>query len=128
MIPQTNSRLGIAETTDDLHRVVAVCRAAEINLHPEDGNSGIGYAFTVSTNEWANAQRLITASHRFRSGDLRVFLFDHPIPQDMPLRKEVWNEYSSWRVSLRHKDRPAPDPDFDAFVEERIAAQSKRKR
>jgi hypothetical protein len=118
-------QLGIADATADLHYVIEICKADGLTVLPDDGSGTAGYAFGIRTTDWARARGLISASHRFRSGDLHVFLFDQAIPNGQQLSKAVQRGFLTWRGSLRRQetliDRPAPDPEFDAFVEERIA-------
>ena len=106
-------RLGVADHIDDLHRVFDISKAAGLTIVAEDGSSAAAYPFSIEERQWALAHAAISASHLFRSGDLRVFLYEQPISRDRKLTKEEHAAYSAWRLSLRRQDNVARKNPFE---------------
>jgi hypothetical protein len=106
-------RLGVADHIDDLHRVLDIGKAAGVAIIPEDGSGAAAYSFSIEEREWARARAALSASHLFRSGDLHVFLHDHPIPRDRKLTKEEHAAYSTWRLSVRTQEDLARKNPFE---------------
>src|SRR3954468_21339209 len=100
-------RLGIADHIDDLHQVFDIGKAAGVTIIPEDGSGAAAYAFSIDEREWACAHGALSAAHRFRSGDLHVFLHAHIIPRDRKLTEEEQAAYSNWRLSVRTQENLA---------------------
>jgi hypothetical protein len=106
-------RLGVADDSDALHRVFEIAKAAGVTVLPEDGSGVAGYPFSVDAREWARVRAALTASHLFRSGDLRVFLHELPIPRDRPMTKEDLAAIGSWRLALRAQEGSARTNTFE---------------
>ncbi len=98
-----NMVFGIADDKSDLSYAIDVLQQAGIECGAEGSRI---WAYTLLSADPHRAQQVISASHRYRTGDLHVFLVERPfdyLSGDMD-PAEV-QRFFAWRDGLRARNR-----------------------
>jgi len=100
----TLHRIGVADDVDDIHYVHDLFREGGIKSGGGEGSRVWGYAIFVEESEREGARALILGSHRYRTGDLHVFMFEHPGPSNRRCPEEDIAALFDWRARLRGRE------------------------
>ncbi len=92
----------IADDVPDHDYAIEVLSAAGIEASAE-GSRFWGYVmFATDPNR---AQSIVSQSHRFRTGDLHLFLLQYPRAHTRQFHPEDVRRFHEWRLGLRTRGR-----------------------
>jgi hypothetical protein len=91
----------IAHDVPDCDYAIQVLSAAGIEASAEGSRVGGYLLFATDLNR---AQNIVSQSHRFRTGDLRLLFLQHPQAAARPLHPDDFRRYHEWRLGLRARD------------------------
>lgn len=97
----------IAQDTPDRALAGEVLAAAGVEMTAE-GSRTRGYSLCV--NDPDRARNAISCSHRFRTGDLRLFLLQYPLCLSQRMHPDDVRGFWEWRRSLAARDHIVEAP------------------
>ena len=105
-LPPANSLhdIGQADDWDDISYIHDLFLEGGIKSGGGEGSGIGGYSIAVEESECEKARALILGSHRYRTGDLHVFLFAHPGACGRGWHEEDRAALSDWRGRLRARE------------------------
>jgi len=103
-LPSSLLRLGLADDTGDFHYVHDLLQQAGVKSATGEGSRVWGYTIIVEASELQPARDLIFQSHRYRTGDLHVFMLEHCGPINRKWEEEDVKRMLDWRGSLRSRE------------------------
>ena len=109
-LPSSLHRIGLADDTEDIHYVHTLMTGAGIKSGGGEGSRVWGYTILVDVSEREAARALIVQSHRFRTGDLHVFMLEHPGPSNRKWHKDDLSAMLEWRGASPWTRRFGPSP------------------
>ena len=96
--------IGHADDWDDICYVDGLFLEGGIKSGGGEGSRIAGYTISVEESECEKARALILGSHRYRTGDLHVFMFAYPGAWNLGWHEEDRAALTDWRRSLHARE------------------------